>query len=80
MQKLQILFPAPVLNRLREIANQADRPVSELVRRAVDDYLEKQPHPSTRTPPTKIPTFNGGQMKVSSSEMKELAYQDRLNP
>ncbi|NDC53194.1 MAG: ribbon-helix-helix protein, CopG family [Planctomycetia bacterium] len=41
MQKLQVLFPDPVVERLRAMARQQDRPVSELVRRAVDRLLEQ---------------------------------------
>jgi hypothetical protein len=43
MQKIQILFPDPVMEGLRAVARQQDRPVSELVRRAVDRLLEQLP-------------------------------------
>ena len=78
MQKLQILFPEPVLARLREMARHADRPVGELVRRAVDDFLQKTPYPQTKIPSRKLPTFKGGKMQTTSEEMKDLVYEDRL--
>ena len=48
MQKLQILFPEPVLRRLRELARKEDRPVSEIVRKAVDAWIEKTEPPVER--------------------------------
>ena len=36
---MQILFPEPQLARLRQAAKVMDRPVSELVRAAVDAWL-----------------------------------------
>ena len=41
MQKFQILFPEPQLNKLREIAKQEDCPVSELVHSAVEFWLSR---------------------------------------
>lgn len=42
MQKLQILFPDQQMDALRRLARIEDRPVSELVRRAVDRDLEQR--------------------------------------
>ncbi len=39
MEKLQILFLEPQLNKLREIAKREDRPVDELVRNAVRFWI-----------------------------------------
>ncbi len=36
MQKIQILFPDPQMDALRRLSRIEDRPVSELVRRAVE--------------------------------------------
>lgn len=36
MQKIQILFPDPLMARVRSLAALEDRPVSEIVRRAVE--------------------------------------------
>jgi hypothetical protein len=77
MQKLQILFPQPVLTELKEIAAHSDRPVSELVRRAVDDFLLKHPRPQQPSNVSKIPTFKGGKMPLTSKEMKDMIYEDR---
>ncbi len=73
MQKIQILFPDPVMERLRAIARHQDRPVSELVRRAVDRMLEQ----SAALPPAepkRFPTFRGGGVLVSADRLKDVLH------
>ena len=74
MQKIQILFPDPVMERLRAVARQQDRPVSELVRRAVDRLLEQMP---VMPPPraARFPTFRGGGVKVAVSDLKDVLHE-----
>ncbi len=76
MRKIQILFPDPVLNRLRRVAKQEDRPVSELVRLAVDRFLGQLPETSIHPPSAHFPSFRGGAMKAPAEQMKEIVYQD----
>ena len=74
MQKMQILFPEPLLQRLRGVAEDEDRPVSEVIRRAVEKFLEMKPaKPSPRRP---LPTFRGGQILVSAGDLKRNLYDD----
>ena len=68
MEKLQILFPEPQLRRLRLAAQRQDRPVSELVRNAVEQWLDE-----VREQP---PTFALGPISIPASEMREAAYRD----
>lgn len=42
MKKLNIYLPEPVLLRLKELSEQRDTTVSEIVRRAIEEYLKKQ--------------------------------------
>ena len=74
MQKLQILFPNPVMAKLRTVAAEEDRPVSELIRRAVERFLDLKPGKGARNPV--IPTFKAGQVLVSSEELKSIIYND----
>ncbi len=78
MQKIQILFPDPQMDALRRLARIEDRPVSELVRRAVDRDLEQRAallrRESHRTVP--FPVFDGGRVLVGASRMKSLIYGD----
>jgi len=73
MQKIQILFPDPVMDRLRAVARHQDRPVSELVRRAVDRLLEQIPvAPAPR--PVRFPTFRGGGVLVPADQVRDLVH------
>ncbi|MCX6880050.1 MAG: hypothetical protein NTW21_40545 [Verrucomicrobia bacterium] len=72
MQKLQILFPAGSVRKLREIAKREDRPMSEIVRTATEAWLNSQPSGPTWSGP--VPTFDLG-LEVSDPELlKELIY------
>ena len=71
---MQILFPDPMMARLRKLAEVEDRPVSELVRRAVERLLEQSPLDHRPKVAMAFPTFHGGKIKASASEMKKLIY------
>jgi hypothetical protein len=73
MQKIQILFPDPVMERLRAVARQQDRPVSELVRRAVDRLLE-QVSAFPPKQPARFPTFHGGGVLVDAGRLKDVLH------
>ena len=77
MEKVQILFPRPQLDRLRRIADARDRPVSELVRAAVDAWLERQgdPGPEVGEAP---PVYHCGKIRVPAHRLRDAAYSDRV--
>ena len=77
MQKIQILFPDPQMQRLREAARREDRPVSEIVRRAVEAWLERLPAKSRRPPPPP-PVFHGGLTYVTAADMRDTAWAERI--
>jgi Arc/MetJ-type ribon-helix-helix transcriptional regulator len=76
MQKMQILFPEPMMARMRSLAEAEDRPVSEIVRRAVERLLEQSPSKGRRTDSERLPTFRAGRVRVSAGEMKSLLYDE----
>lgn len=82
MQKIQILFPDPLMEMLRNLARVEDRPVSEIVRRAVDRDLEQRAgmlkRSNTGACAPAFPTFGGGKMLAKASEMKALIYGDEM--
>jgi predicted DNA-binding protein len=80
MQKLQILFPEPQLRRLRELSRKEDRPVSEIVRKAVDAWIEKNEPMTEAHRKKRIPTFHGGRIKVRAEDLRDIAYTDRASP
>lgn len=75
MQKIQILFPDPLMRRVRELAELEDRPLSEVVRRAVERFAEQSPIAGRpESSPPKLPTFRGGRMLADAGKMKQLLY------
>jgi len=69
---MQILFPEPQLHKLRQISKKKDRPVSELIRLAVDYWLSRQGEAfgGEGTPPV----YSCGKILVHPEELRELAY------
>jgi len=72
MQKLQVLFPEGVMRRLREAAAREDRAMSEIVRRATEDWLESQPAGPAWDGP--LPVFDLGIRMGDPERLKELIY------
>jgi len=42
MQKIQISFPNSLMGRVRAVAAEEDRPVSEIIRRAVERFFRNE--------------------------------------
>jgi hypothetical protein len=76
MEKVQILFPEPQLARLRQAAKVMDRPVSELVRAAVDAWLA-----ANAPPPRQVreapPVYGLGEMQTAADALRDRAWEDR---
>jgi hypothetical protein len=77
MQKMQILFPEPLMRRLRDAARREDRPISEIVRRAVETWLQRHGAGHDVRSDKHVPIFHGGRIGVSASELRRSAYEDR---
>ena len=78
MQKIQILFPDPLMESLRKLARIEDKPVSEIVRRAVDREIEQRSGlllRESRIIPV-FPTFNGGKVLTTAADLKSVIYGD----
>ena len=74
MQKIQILFPNPLMGRVKAVATEEDRPVSEVIRRAVERVLETRPEKPRQH--WRLPTFRGGKILVPSERLKDAIYED----
>jgi hypothetical protein len=79
MEKLQILFPEPQLLSLRRMARRQDRPVSELVRAAVDAWLERH-EPWAGEVREEPPVYHCGELLVGGEDLREAANGDRIQP
>jgi hypothetical protein len=76
MEKLQILFSEPQLRRLRSLARRQDRPVSELVRGAVDLWLDRHAD-ETEAVSEKASIHHCGSILADGADLRELANVDR---
>jgi len=74
MQKIQILFPNPLMGKVRAVAAEEDRPVSEIIRRAVEMFLEMKPKKPSQN--RQLPTCRGGKILVSAENLKDALYHD----
>lgn len=70
---MQILFPDPLMERMRKVAAKADLPVSEIVRRATEQWLERIAEAPSR-PPT-VPVVDAGRCLMSAKEMRAAFYE-----
>lgn len=75
MEKLQILFPEPQLRSLRQIAKSQDRPVSELVRAAVEAWLIRH-DPWTDGVREDPPVYSAGEVLINADQLRDVAYDD----
>jgi len=80
MQKMQILFPDPQLARLKKIASTQDRPVSELVRSAVDFWLSRYGGGPTDGVAESPPVYGCGEILIGPGELRDRAYEDKAKP
>ncbi|MFW6360497.1 MAG: hypothetical protein ACOC2R_01995 [Spirochaetota bacterium] len=78
MQKMQILFPEPQLSRLRRIAAAQDRPVSELVRSAVEFWLSRYGNSAPATVKETPPVYDCGEIRTPPEELRGQANEDRV--
>ncbi len=74
MQKLQILFPDPLMRKMRRVAGQVDLPVSEVVRRATEQWLERFPEETKAI--RCVPVVDAGQCLLGAAEMREAIYEE----
>ena len=82
MQKMQILFPDPLMARLRQNAQRIDTTVSDLVRRATEEWLSKMTYVEdwgTR-PSVDALLFHGGRVIADDREMKSAIYDGQGDP
>jgi hypothetical protein len=78
MQKIQILFPEPDMRRLRDLARREDRPISEIVRRATEAWIERSASACAPAETRVIPVFHGGRTLIPAGAMRDVAWQERL--
>ena len=76
MERLQILFPEPQLRKLRGIAKRNDRPVSELVRSAVEFWLSRNGAGAPDNVSEAAPIYQCGNILVNADKFRDMANDD----
>ena len=77
MERMQVLFGEPQLRELRRIAREKDRPVSELIRNAVDFWLSRNNRYTESEVAEAPPVYSCGKIKIEADRLREAAYEDR---
>ena len=78
MEKVQILFPKPQLAILRKIAVKQDRTMSELIRKAVDQWIDRTSIPGSVSADFTLPEFHCGAILIPAKHIRDAAYGGRL--
>ena len=71
-----MLFGEPQLRELRKISREKDRPVSELIRNAVDFWLSRYGADTESEAAEKPPVYSCGKIKVEADRFRETVYED----
>jgi len=76
---MQLLFPDEMITRLKEVASQKERPVSEVIRRSIEEFFLRYPKGKKKKITVDQLAGHLGEIKVSASELREVLYEeDRL--
>ncbi len=78
MRKIQVLFPEPQMARLREAAAREDRPISEIIRRATEAWLDRRSARYDVRAESRVPDFRGGRILIGAGFLREAARADRF--
>jgi metal-responsive CopG/Arc/MetJ family transcriptional regulator len=76
MQRMQLLFPDEMIARLKEVSREEERPVSEVIRRSIEEFFMR--YPKGRKQKITVAQLAGhlGAIKVSAADLREAIYED----
>ncbi|MDX2227141.1 MAG: ribbon-helix-helix domain-containing protein [Verrucomicrobiae bacterium] len=73
MKKIQLLFPDPMMDRLRDLAKREDVPLSEIIRKATAQWLDR--YPPHEGPSQQVPVVNAGRCLLNAQDMKAALHE-----
>ena len=76
MQRMQLLFPDEMLARLKEVSREEERPVSEVIRRSIEEFFMRYPKGKKRKITLDQLAGHLGEIKVSAADLKDVIYGD----
>jgi predicted DNA-binding protein len=76
MQRMQLLFPDEMIARLKEVSREEERPVSEVVRRSIEEFFMRYPKGKKQKITVDQLAGHLGEIKVSAADLKDVIYGD----
>jgi hypothetical protein len=70
MTRTQILLPDELYERIKRLADEKEMSMTELARRALENWLER--FPSQSDADWQLPVFDGGGINVPLTELREV--------
>jgi len=74
MQRMQLLFPDEMIARLKEVSREEERPVSEVIRRSIEEFFMRYPKGKKRKITLDQLAGHLGEIKVSTAGLKDVIY------
>ena len=76
---MQLLFPDAMMARLKEVSREQERPVSEVIRRSIEEFFIRYPAGKQRKSMVDHLAGHLGEIKVTATDLREALYEeDRL--
>jgi hypothetical protein len=72
MTRTQIQLPDALYERAKRVAAEREISLAELVRRGIELFLERLPAETHSRKEWKLPTFNGGGIKVPLAKLHQI--------
>jgi metal-responsive CopG/Arc/MetJ family transcriptional regulator len=76
MQRMQLLFPDEMIARLKEVSREEERPVSEVIRRSIEEFFMRYPNGKKRKISVDQLAGHLGVIKVRAADLREAIYED----
>jgi hypothetical protein len=73
---MQLLFPDEMIARLKEVSREEERPVSEVIRRSIEEFFMRYPKGKQRKITVDQLAGRLGEIKVSAANLREVIYED----
>ena len=70
---MRIQLPDELYKRAKRFADSRELPLAEIIRRGLELFLERYPLGEASKKPWKLPTVNGGGIKVPLDQMDDFA-------
>ncbi len=76
MVRTQVQIPDELYKKAKRFSREREVSFTEVVRRGLEQFLERYPAEPASTEPWLLPTFDGGGILVPLEDLKQYAYDD----